>query len=155
MTSLAVKYRPQEWEDVVEQKSVVQILKQQIATNNIKNAYLFAGASGAGKTTASRILANKINKGVGSPIEIDAASNSGVDNVRSIIANAQERAIDSEYKIYIIDEAHALSNQAWQAFLKCIEEPPQYTHKKYLPLFLIEFRDLIYRESVRMALKID
>lgn len=127
MTSLAVKYRPQEWEDVVEQKSVVQILKQQIATNNIKNAYLFAGASGAGKTTASRILANKINKGVGSPIEIDAASNSGVDNVRSIIADAQERAIDSEYKIYIIDEAHALSNQAWQAFLKCIEEPPQYT----------------------------
>ena len=88
MTSLAVKYRPQEWEDVVEQKSVVQILKQQLATNNIKNAYLFAGASGAGKTTASRILANKINKGVGSPIEIDDASNSGVDNVRSIIATS-------------------------------------------------------------------
>lgn len=78
-------------------------------------------------TTLARIFANKINNHVGNPIEIDGASNNGVDNVKNIIKAAQERAIDSKYKIYIIDECHSLTNQAWQAFLKCIEEPPTYT----------------------------
>jgi len=80
-----------------------------------------------GKTTCARIFANEINKGEGHPIEIDAASNSGVDNVREIIKQASERSIDSFYKIFIIDECHALSSAAWQAFLKCIEETPEYT----------------------------
>ena len=127
MEALAVKYRPRIWDDITEQKSIVKILKRQIETKTFKNAYLFAGASGAGKTTASRIFANEINNHQGSPIEIDAASNNSVDNVRNIVKSAQERAIDCEYKIFIIDEAHALSNAAWQAFLKCIEEPPEYT----------------------------
>ena len=78
-------------------------------------------------TTCARIVANMLNNGQGEPIEIDAASNNGVENVRQIIHDAQERSIDSKYKIYIIDECHSLSNQAWQAFLKCIEEPPKYT----------------------------
>lgn len=127
MISLAVKYRPTEWDQVTEQKSVVQILQRQIDVNEIKNVYLFAGATGCGKSTLARLFANKINKGIGQPIEIDAASNNGVDNIRSIIKSAQERSIDSKYKIFIIDETHALTNQAWQAFLKCLEEPPQYT----------------------------
>ena len=70
---------------------------------------------------------NEINEGLGSPIEVDAASNSGGDNVRQIISDARERSLDSKYKIYIIDEAHSISSQGWQAFLKCIEEPPMYT----------------------------
>ena len=125
--SLAVKYRPRDWESLVGQPSIVKILTRQIERDEIKNCLLFCGTTGAGKTSASRLLADKINNGVGEPIEIDAASNNGVDNVREIIAAAQERAIDGKYKIFIIDEAHALSNQAWQAFLKCIEEPPKYT----------------------------
>jgi DNA polymerase-3 subunit gamma/tau len=125
--SLATLYRPKTFDEVVSQVSVVKILERQIELQEFKNAYLFAGASGCGKTTIARIFANKINGGVGSPIEIDAASNNGVDNVKTIIKEANERAIDSKYKIYIIDECHSLTSQAWQAFLKCIEEPPKYT----------------------------
>lgn len=125
--SWAVKYRPQKFEDMCGQSSVIKILLKQIETHNIKNAYLFAGASGCGKTTGARIFARMINKGVGEPIEIDGASNNGVDNVKAIIKGAQERSIDSEYKIYIIDECHSITSQGWQAFLKAIEEPPAYT----------------------------
>lgn len=121
--SLATKYRPKTFEDVVGQEWVVKILKKQIERNEIKNCYLFCGTSGTGKTTLARIVANEINKGKGSPIEIDAASNSGVDNVRSIIDSSNTKSISGEYRIYIIDEAHALSNTAWQAFLKTLEEP--------------------------------
>lgn len=127
MKSLGVKYRPSAWTEVTGQESAVMILKQQVLTKSFKNAYIFSGASGCGKTTCARIFANEINNGQGHPIEIDAASNNGVDNVRQISDNANARALDSEYKIYIIDEAHALSNQAWQAFLKTIEETPKYT----------------------------
>ena len=127
MESLYTKYRPHRFEDVIGQESVIKILRQQVDTGNIFNCMIFAGISGTGKTTCARIFANEINKGQGHPIEIDAASNNGVENVRQIVANAAERALDSEYKVIIIDEAHMLSNQAWNAFLKCIEEPPHYT----------------------------
>ena len=125
--SLAVKYRPQTLEEICSQKSIIKILNKQIESGLIKNCYLFCGPSGTGKTTTARAFAKLINKGQGEPIEIDAASNSGVDNVREIIRQAQERSIEGKYKIFIIDECHSLSNQAWQAFLKCIEEPPTYT----------------------------
>lgn len=127
MISLSVKYRPTKFNDVSSQTSIIRILSRQIDTNTFKNAYLFCGSSGCGKTTIARIFANEINKHQGNPIEIDAASNNGVDNVKQIIKSASERSLDSEYKIYIIDECHALTSQAWQAFLKCIEEPPRYT----------------------------
>lgn len=125
--SLAVRWRPKDWSDVCGQASIIRILTRQLELNEIKNAYLFCGASGCGKTTLARIFANKINKNIGEPIEIDAASNNGVDNVKSIIKSAQERAIDTKYKIYIIDECHMITTQGWNAFLKCIEEPPTYT----------------------------
>ena len=125
--SLAVKYRPKEFDEVCSQKAVIQILEKQLSQKEVKNCYLFCGPSGTGKTTLARIYANKLNGGIGQPIEIDAASNSGVENVRQIIKAAQERSLQGKYKVYIIDECHALSNAAWQAFLKCIEEPPRYT----------------------------
>ena len=127
MISLAVKYRPTEWLDVVEQKSIVKILQQELNTQQTKNCYLFCGSSGCGKTTLARLFAKQINQNIGDAIEIDAASNNSVDNVRNIIKSAQERSLEGKYKIFIIDECHALSNQAWQAFLKCIEEPPEFT----------------------------
>lgn len=125
--SLAVKYRPKKFKDVYSQDVIITILEKQLQLNKFPNSYLFTGVSGTGKTTLATILANEINKGQGNSIEIDGASNNGVDNVRKIIEDAKERSLDSEYKIYIIDECHSISNQGWQAFLKCLEEPPKYT----------------------------
>lgn len=122
--TLAIKYRPKTWDDVTEQSSTKIILQQQLDSGEVKNAYLFCGPAGCGKTTCARIFAHDINKGLGNPIELDAASNNGVDDVREIIQQAKTKSLDSEYKIFIIDECHALSNSAWQAMLKIIEEPP-------------------------------
>lgn len=122
--SLAVKYRPQTFDDVVEQSSTKVILRQQLDSGETKNAYLFCGGAGTGKTTCARIFANEINHHQGNPIEMDAASNSGVDDVRDIIQQAKTKSLDSEYKVFIIDECHSISNTGWQAFLKLIEEPP-------------------------------
>lgn len=127
MQSLATLYRPKVFEDITEQYSTVKILQQQALSGHIANSMLFCGPTGCGKTSLARAFANTINNNQGTPIEIDAASNSGVDNVRRIIQDAQERAIAGTYKVIILDEAHAFSNTAWQAWLKCIEEPPQYT----------------------------
>ena len=103
MKSLPVLYRPTTFDEVVGQESVIKILKKQIETGNTKNVYMFAGSSGSGKTSVARIFAKAINNGIGEPIEIDAASNSGVDNVRNIIREAQEKSIEGKYKIFIID----------------------------------------------------
>ena len=127
MEALALKYRPKEFSDVCSQNSIVKILEKQVETKQFKNSYLFSGPSGCGKTTIARILASKINRGCGEPIEVDAASNNGVDSVRQIIESADQRSLDSEYKIYIIDECHMLTTQAWNALLKTIEETPKYT----------------------------
>ena len=125
--ALAVKYRPSRFEDVCGQGITVKILEKAIEQKNFKHAYLFAGDSGCGKTTLARIFANAINQGLGQPIEIDAASNNGVDQVRLITDSASERSLDSEYKIFIIDECHSITSAGWQAFLKSIEETPEYT----------------------------
>lgn len=124
MISLAVKYRPKAFDDVVEQDSIKIILEQQLKSNQIKHAYLFCGGAGTGKTTCARIFANEINKGQGNPIEMDAASHSGVEDVRNIIQQAKSKSLDSEYKVFIVDECHAISLMGWQAFLKLLEEPP-------------------------------
>lgn len=125
--SLSTKYRPKDFENVCGQSSIVKILQRQIQLKDYKHAYLFTGSTGIGKTTLCRILASKINGDLSGVEEIDGASNNGIDNIRNIIKAAQERSVSSEYKIFIIDECHALTNQSWQALLKCIEEPPQYT----------------------------
>ena len=122
--ALATKYRPKTFSDVVEQDSTKVILQQQLKTGEFQHSYLFVGGAGTGKTTCARIFADEINKHEGTPIELDAASNNGVDDVRNIIQQAKTKSLDSEYKVFIIDECHSLSNTAWQAFLKLIEEPP-------------------------------
>lgn len=127
MISLPVKYRPQTFNDVVGQESVIKVLQKQVDTNSIKNSYLFCGQSGGGKTTCARIFANVINGGIGEPIEIDAASNNGVDSIRALVQESKERALNSRYKVFIIDEVHVLTNQSWQALLKTLEEPSDYT----------------------------
>lgn len=125
--NLAIKYRPKTFEDVVGQNLTTQILKQSVLKRNFKNCYLFAGDSGCGKTTLARCFANAINQGLGSPIELDAASSNGVDDVRAIIEAAKTRAIDCEYKVFIIDECHAITTAGWQAYLKSLEDTPPYT----------------------------
>lgn len=128
MKSLAIKYRPQAFEDVCEQTSTITILKNQIETGTFKSSYLFVGSAGTGKTTCARLFANAINKqDVGSYMEIDAASNSSVEDVRELISQAQTQSITSEYKVIILDECHSFSSKAWQALLKLIEEPPAKT----------------------------
>lgn len=125
--ALALTYRPLKFSEVSEQEYVIKILEHQIKTRTHKNCYLFTGPAGCGKTTSARIFARELNSGKGTPIEIDGASNNGVEQVRTIIDQAKMKALDSEYKVYIIDECHALSNNAWQAMLKIIEEPPKDT----------------------------
>ena len=127
MKSLAVKYRPNTFEAICGNQVTVQILKRVIELGTPKNAYLFAGPSGCGKTTTARCFANALNNGIGDPIEIDAASNNGVDQVRAIIESANQRSLTGTYKIYIIDECHAITSAGWQAFLKGLEETPEYT----------------------------
>lgn len=122
--SLAIKYRPKTFDDVTEQGSIKTILTQQIESGDIRNAYLFCGGAGTGKTTCARIFANEVNDGNGDPIEMDAASHNSVEDVREIIKMAQTGSMTCKYKVFIIDECHSLSNQAWQAMLKLIEEPP-------------------------------
>ena len=125
--SLAVKYRPKVFEDMTEQSAIKEILMNQLETKTFQHGYLFTGPSGTGKTTSARIFANMINVGNGNPIEVDAASNSGVDNIRQIIEDAKRKPLDAEYKIFIVDECHSLSDSSWQALLKTLEEPPKFT----------------------------
>ena len=124
MINLANKYRPRAFQDVVAQGYVKQILLNQLETGEIKHAYLFCGGAGTGKTTSARIYAKEVNNGEGTPIEIDAASNNGVENVRDIIEDSKFNSLDSKYKVYIIDEVHMLSTGAFNALLKTLEEPP-------------------------------
>src|SRR3982751_621294 len=145
VTALYRKYRPQDFDEVVGQEAVVRTLRNAIEHDQVRQAYLFAGPRGTGKTSMARILAKAMNAEGGPTaasaptrptagaiadgtsldvIEMDAASQRGIDDVREIRDRAVLQPVEGGYKVYIIDEAHQLTSQAWNALLKLIEEPP-------------------------------
>ena len=150
---LARKYRPQTFADLIGQEILVQILTNAIKSNRIANAYLLTGVRGVGKTTTARLIAMSLNcenrketscepcgncdscNSIRSDhnldvIEMDAASKTGVDDVREIIDNVKYKAVNSKFKIFIVDEVHMLSKSAFNALLKTLEEPPD--HVKFI-----------------------
>ena len=131
-TVSALKYRPDSFESVVGQSSITKTLENAIQNNQLPQAMLFCGPRGVGKTTCARILAKQINETKESTdfsyniFELDAASNNGVDDIRNLIDQVRIPPQTGNYKVYIIDEVHMLSGQAFNAFLKTLEEPPKY-----------------------------
>ncbi len=144
-TVLARRYRPQTFGDVVGQSHVAQALQNAIRKGRVAHAYLFTGARGVGKTSMARILAKALNcqnikegdpchecdicLGIAAGndvdvLEIDGASNRGIDDIRALRANVNIKSMRTEYKLYIIDEVHMLTKEAFNALLKTLEEPP-------------------------------
>lgn len=118
------KYRPQSFKEVHGQPQVTETLEKSIKNKKIAHAYLFAGSRGTGKTSVARILAHELGVSDKDLYEIDAASNRGIDDVRALREGVYAMPFESPYKFYIIDEAHMLTRDAWNAFLKTLEEPP-------------------------------
>ena len=162
---LALKYRPQSFDDLIGQETIIESIKNSIRINKTPNAYLFTGIRGVGKTTIARIVAKSLNcsKAIENQckvkceicdaitnsnhmdvLEMDAASKTGVDDVRDLIEFSRYGPTSSKYKIFIIDEVHMLSKQAFNALLKTLEEPPEYlkfifatTEVKKIPITVV------------------
>ncbi len=145
MTALYRKYRPQDFDEVVGQETIVRTLRNAITSGQVRQAYLFAGPRGTGKTSMARILAKALNCAQGPTptpdkicnacvtiasgtsldvVEMDAASQRGIDDIREIRDRVILQPVEGRYKVYILDEAHQLTDAAWNALLKLIEEPP-------------------------------
>lgn len=120
------KYRPQTFSDVVGQEQIVELLTSSIKQKKIGHAYMFCGSRGTGKTTVARIFAHDIGCNPEDIIEIDAASNRGIDEIRELREAVRTAPFSSPYKVYIIDEAHMLTKEAANALLKTLEEPPSH-----------------------------
>jgi DNA polymerase-3 subunit gamma/tau len=125
-TSLALyrKYRPKNFDEVLGQDHVVSVLESSVKTNKVSHAYLFAGTRGLGKTSIARIFASTIGTSKNDIYEIDAASNTSVEDIRNLNDSVFTLPFESKYKVYILDEVHMLSKSASNALLKTLEEPP-------------------------------
>lgn len=170
---LAVKYRPQSLDDVVGQDVTVKILKNAIKNDKLGSAIIFTGIRGTGKTSLARIIAKTINCECGGIIpcgvcascvnfgkssnldilEIDAASNTGVDDIRVVIDSCQYKPAMSKYKVYIIDEVHMLSKSAFNAILKTLEEPPSHVKFIFATTEINKVPDTILSRCLRFDLK--
>lgn len=125
-TALYRKHRPQDWDTVVGQSNVVKILEAESAKEYPSHAFLFAGSRGTGKTTLARIFAKNIGTAPEDIYEIDAASNTSVEDIRVLNEAVYALPMNSKFKVYILDEVHMLSKSAFNAFLKTLEEPPKH-----------------------------
>lgn len=120
------KYRPKNFKEVLGQDHIVKILESSVEHEKVSHAYLFVGSRGTGKTSLARIFATSIGVSVNDIYEIDAASNRGIDDIKLLRDGVRVLPFDSKYKVYIIDEVHMLSKDAWGALLKTLEEPPKH-----------------------------
>jgi len=120
------KYRPSKFKEVLGQDHIVSVLESSVETNKVSHAYLFVGSRGTGKTSVARIFATNIGVSVNDLYEIDAASNRGIEDMKELRDGVRVLPFNSKYKVYIIDEVHMLSKDAWGALLKTLEEPPKH-----------------------------
>jgi DNA polymerase-3 subunit gamma/tau len=119
-------YRSTKWSEVIGQDHIVNVLKDSIEHGRPAHAYLFSGSRGIGKTSVARILAKALKTADEDVYEIDAASNRGIDDIRELREHVSVLPFSSPFKVYIIDEVHMLSKDAWNALLKTLEEPPKH-----------------------------
>jgi len=120
------KYRPKNFNEVLGQDHIVKVLESSVEMKKVSHAYLFVGTRGTGKTSVARIFADSIGVSPNDLYEIDAASNRGIEDIKTLRDGVRVLPFDSKYKVYIIDEVHMLSKDAWGALLKTLEEPPKH-----------------------------
>ncbi len=160
-TVLYRKYRPQIFDEVFGQDHIVKVIKGSLELENIGHAYLFSGPRGTGKTTMARIFARELGCSENDIIEIDAASNRGIDDIRALRDAVLSRPFDSEYKMYIIDEVHMLTKEAFNALLKTLEEPPSHVIfilattelHKVLPTIISRCQSFVFKSPTRQVLR--
>lgn len=155
------KYRPETFDEVFGQEHIVKVLKGSLELGNIGHAYLFSGPRGTGKTTMARIMAKELGCSETDIIEIDAASNRGIDDIRQLREGVHSLPFSSPYKIYIIDEVHMLTKEAFNALLKTLEEPPAHVifvlatteFHKILPTVVSRCVSFVFKSPTRSTLK--
>ncbi len=155
------KYRPEKFSEVFGQEHIVKVLKGSLELGNIGHAYLFSGPRGTGKTTMARIMARELQCSDTDIIEIDAASNRGIDDIRQLREGIHSLPFSSPYKMYIIDEVHMLTKEAFNALLKTLEEPPSHVIfilattelHKVLPTVVSRCMSFVFRAPSKNVLK--
>jgi DNA polymerase-3 subunit gamma/tau len=160
-TTLYRKHRPMEFKDVIGQHHVVNTLQSSLKEGTFAHAYLFAGGRGTGKTSIARIFAKELGTSANDLYEIDAASNRGIDDIRELRESVRTLPFDSKYKVYIIDEVHMLTKDAFNALLKTLEEPPAHVVfilattelEKVLPTIVSRCQTFTFKKPSQTVLK--